>query len=470
MPKIENLPYPIVILIHIILGAAIVTVPFLAKILVLVVMGYLLLRILNNSDRNNEVLLACIYFVCVEVFFKMTKAMPLYEMGKYFVLICVVLGILLKGFSLKSSFYVIYILTYIPAIFVAAENIAIDESLRKSIAFNLAGPVILGVVAIYCYNRKISREKLLNLFGLGAAALAMMAVYVVFSAPSVEEIDFNAASNATASGGYGPNQVSTAFGIGIFLTFARFILIKKLSHNLIDLSLFLIFTYRGYLTFSRGGVLTAFVMIAAFIFTITILYRSGFRKSFIPKFILIGAGVVLAFAYTSVVTGGMVDNRYANKNSLGEEKEDLTTGRGELASLEIQAFLENPVLGIGAGMSKYYRLRKAGIGGASHNELTRTLSEHGSIGVLSIAMLVFIPLFYRLGDRSNIFFYSFLIFWFATINHSAMRIAAPSFIYGLALLRFLPPDKKSLKDEEGKDEFVELIKERKLLSPRRLKT
>lgn len=31
-------------------------------------------------------------------------------------------------------------------------------------------------------------------------------------------------------------------------------------------------------------------------------------------------------------------------------------------------------------------------------------------------------------------FYAFLAFWFATINHSAMRIAAPGFIYGLSLL------------------------------------
>jgi hypothetical protein len=40
---------------------------------------------------------------------------------------------------------------------------------------------------------------------------------------------------------------------------------------------------------------------------------------------------------------------------------------------------------------------------------------------------------------------SFLIFWFLTINHSAMRIAFPGFIYGLsvAVITF-----KEMKEED----------------------
>jgi hypothetical protein len=30
---------------------------------------------------------------------------------------------------------------------------------------------------------------------------------------------------------------------------------------------------------------------------------------------------------------------------------------------------------------------------------------------------------------------SFLIFWLLTINHAAMRIAAPAFVYALSLLK-----------------------------------
>lgn len=465
MFKIEHLPYPLLLAIHFAIGVSCVFAPVIAKVLVYLVIIYLLIRIFQNSDRNNEVIMACLYFVCLEVFFRMVKSTPVYEVGKYVVLIFSIIGIYVKGFSLRSSWYVIYILLFIPSILVAAERIDIDESLRKAIAFNLAGPVVLGVAAVYCFNREISKKQLLNFFGLAVAAILLMTGYVIFKAPDVSEITFSSASNAKASGGYGPNQVSTAFGIGIFLTFVRFILIKNLRTNAIDLLLFLLFTYRGYLTFSRGGVLTAFLMIGAFIATIVFLQSRNFKASFIPKFVLIGAGVLVAFFYSSVVTGGAIEYRYTNKDTIGREKEDVSAGRGELANLETQAFLENPILGLGAGMSKYYKLQKAGIEGASHNEVTRLLAEHGAVGVFSLGLLILVPLFYRLGDRSNILFYSFLIFWFATINHSAMRNASPSFLYALALLKIKEPE-IAKKDEES-EELIK-IRNQKSLNPSRI--
>ncbi|WP_169711506.1 O-antigen ligase family protein [Nonlabens spongiae] len=397
----------------------------------------------------------------------MTKSTPVHEIGKYFVLVCCIIGVYVKGFSLRSSWYVIYILLFIPSILVAAERIDIDESLRKAIAFNLAGPVVLGVAAVYCYNRKISKQQLLNFFGLGVAGIFAMTGYVIFKAPDLSEITFSSASNALASGGFGPNQVSTAFGIGIFLSFVRFIMIKNLWTNILDLFLFLLFTYRGYLTFSRGGVLTAFLMIGAFIGTIIFLQSRNFRASFIPKFILIGAGILIAFFYSSVVTGGMIENRYTNKDTIGREKEDVSAGRGELANLETQAFLEHPILGLGAGMSKFYKLKKAGIEGASHNEVTRLLAEHGAVGVFSLGLLILVPLFNRLGDRSNMLFYSFLIFWFATINHSAMRNAAPSFLYALALLKIKEPEIVKTDEEEEVNESPNL-RNQKVLNPSRI--
>jgi hypothetical protein len=56
------------------------------------------------------------------------------------------------------------------------------------------------------------------------------------------------------------------------------------------------------------------------------------------------------------------------------------------------------------------------------------------LGIIIIVILVFKPLDMRFANKGNYFFYAFLVFWFATINHSAMRIAAPGFVYGLALL------------------------------------
>ena len=130
----------------------------------------------------------------------------------------------------------------------------------------------------------------------------------------------------------------------------------------------------------------------------------------------------------------MIENRYANKDALGREKEDISTGRGNLISFEIDEFLNNPILGVGVGKIKELREQKEGILSASHNEMSRILSEHGLFGVTALLILLLTPLFFRFKNKSNIFFYSFYFFWFLTINHSAMRIAAPAFVYGLCLL------------------------------------
>jgi hypothetical protein len=215
-------------------------------------------------------------------------------------------------------------------------------------------------------------------------------------------------------------------------------------------------------------VLTGFIMIVLFLVTVTVFTSKNFRLSFVPKLGMIFIGVVLAWGYTVNVSGGQIENRYTGVNARGVEKEDLSSGRGDLIGLEVQAFMENPILGIGAGMVKYYRAKKTGIEAASHNELSRLIAEQGIIGILSILLLLVVPLFYRLGNKSNVYFYCFMAFWGATINHSAMRIAAPSMLYGLALLRFEQPTKKLKRNEEEPDELIELMREKKLLPKRRV--
>jgi O-antigen ligase len=154
---------------------------------------------------------------------------------------------------------------------------------------------------------------------------------------------------------------------------------------------------------------------------------------------------VCIWLYTVSQTSGMIENRYLNRNASGVEKSDITTGRKDLINSELQAFLENPILGIGVGKSKNYRLEKTGINAASHNELSRLLSEHGLLGIFSFLILLLTPLVFRIQKRNNIYFYSFLTFWFLTINHSAMRIAFPSFVYGLSLLDVNFERKKKVK-------------------------
>jgi len=92
---------------------------------------------------------------------------------------------------------------------------------------------------------------------------------------------------------------------------------------------------------------------------------------------------------------------------------------------------------MGVGSGKFKRLEKTGAIIASHNEMSRLLGEHGMIGVLILLMLIIIPLInaWNQPTFAKALLGAFFIFWFLTINHSAMRVSFPGFIYGLSLIR-----------------------------------
>jgi hypothetical protein len=117
---------------------------------------------------------------------------------------------------------------------------------------------------------------------------------------------------------------------------------------------------------------------------------------------------------------------------------------------ELDGFITNPFFGIGSSRAKDQRIEEDGQGVTSHNEISRTLAEHGMLGVIILIILLFKPLELRAGNRRNYYFYALLAFWFATINHSSMRIAAPAFMYALALLN-LTHDKRPIHRKQLKE-------------------
>ena len=142
----------------------------------------------------------------------------------------------------------------------------------------------------------------------------------------------------------------------------------------------------------------------------------------------------ITWSYTSFLTDGLINKRYTSKNAQGIEKKDILSGRTELAGDEIKMFLDNPIFGIGVGKGTEIRTEKNGYITASHDEITRMLAEHGSLGIVALLILFFLPLIFHIENKQNIFMFCFFMFWLLTINHAAMRTASTSFIYALALL------------------------------------
>ena len=429
--------YLFLILVHLLLGVVIYAAPFVAKLY-----GYFILFggiyfVVKTRNRNNEVLLAAAYIVGSEVFLRMTGGNPNHEFSKYGVMLFLSMGMYYSGFSKNAVPYWIFLILLVPGIIIGTQTLNLTTlNIRKTILFNISGPICLGFAALYCYNRKIRIEEVNNLLLVMGLPIISCAMYLILFTPDLKDALNGTGSNGLTSGGFGPNQVATALGLGMFLFFSRIILASSTKlFFAINLFLVLNITYRGLITFSRGGMITGFAMIlilVAYLYKIS-KYRGKVKLNYLVVIIAITMSAI--WVYTESQTGGLIGKRYNNQDALGRTKKSKFTGREEIAAGEINAFIANPFFGIGVAKGTEYRLEQTGDVVASHNEITRMLAEHGSLGVAMLLILFFTPIFLYLDNKQNIYLFCFLLFWLLTINHAAMRTAAPSFVYALSLLK-----------------------------------
>src|SRR5690606_7025803 len=375
--SVRKFTYMQLLMLQISIALAVYFFPFSSKILFVAIAGLLLFWIIINSNKNDEALIAAAYIVGAEVFFRMSKGLIFYESGKYLVILFLLFGLLYKGTSRQSIPYWIYLFLLIPGILFSAINLSHEVDVRKAVSFNLSGPITVGIVGVYCFFRKITTEKLHQIMLAALLPLVTLVFYLLIYTPSLQDSLMGTSSNFAASGGFGPNQVATVVGLGIIILFIRLFTVKSRLVNIIDAVLVIFFCYRGLATFSRGGMITAVICIIGFL-AVYFYYSDVYTKAkLFPKLFLVGALIAFTWVYTSLVTGGLIDKRYKNQDAAGRLKEDITTGRAEVMTSEIEAFLENPITGVGVGKVKEYREEQTGISIATHNEISRILSEHG---------------------------------------------------------------------------------------------
>jgi hypothetical protein len=440
--KINNQKYLYFVLIHIGLGVLFFLFKNISVLYGLLINVFGLLLVLKTQNNNNQVLYVTAYIVGSEVVLRMTGGTILYEYAKYSVIFFMFIGMLFSGLSKNALLYWIFLLLLIPGIIVATFTLDFNTDIRKTILFNISGPLCLGISSIYCFRRSITIEQLHNIMLCLLLPIITTLTYMFLYNPSIREVVKNTQSNFATSGGFGPNQVATIIGLGIFLLFARILFNSKEKKIIIvNILLLLIMTFRGIVTFSRGGIICAVVMI---IVLIVILFRvlkrdSKYKLTLMIVFSLIMLSII--WNYSSLQTNGLINKRYANKDVRGKLKSSLLTGREKIIKGELEMFYDSPIFGIGVGKGKENRVISSGGDViASHNEISRMLSEHGIFGILGLLILFFTPLFLYLNNRQHIYLIPFFIFWILTINHAAMRLAAPAFIYALALLNIYSLD------------------------------
>ena len=442
--KKEEISYLSLLLVHVFIGLLVYTVPFTAKLYGYSIFIFGTIFILKSSNKNNEALLVAAYVVGSEVFLRMTGGNPLYEISKYGVLFFLLLGMYFSGFSKKAFWYWIFLILLIPSVIIATFALDLGTNIRTRIAFNISGPLCLGIASIYTYKRNITLEQINRILLFMGLPIVTCMVYLTVYTPIIKDVITGTESNFQTSGGFGPNQVSTILGLGMFVFFSRVLLASK-TKLLVIINLFLALniSYRGFITFSRGGMITGLVMI--FILLAFLYIKSNDTGKAKLKFsvVLIVLAMLGVWMYASFQTGGLINKRYANQDAAGRVKASQFTGRENLVDEEIDIFLNNPLLGAGVGKVIEIRESETGKTAASHNEITRMLAEHGALGIIGLLILIFTPFVLYFEYKFNVFLLCFVTFWLLTINHAAMRTAAPAFVYALSLLiiRFESPAK-----------------------------
>lgn len=440
----KNNPYKAEIYLLITIGISLIMLfnSRLSTLYSVMIVMYGIYKIMANKNRDGAAHIFAAYVAGIEVLFRLNSGGFGYEYGKYAVVLLLGVGFLVEQRKKTLPFiFILFILCMLPSI--PSIDFPTFDLSRQYVSFNLSGPLSLAVSAIYFYRRRINIPQLRRLLLAMLYPIAAMSIFVYFKSGSLEEAKFTTESNFQTSGGFGPNQVSTIFGLGILIiAISYFLGIKLFKVKALNIILLLAFLVRGLATFSRGGMLSPIV---AIILTLVIMtFTDPNFKVRIGKvvyaFLIIGAIAVIGFNYVNDASEGLLEMRFKGESMYNKDKSNLFSGRLEIFDADIEIFKDNILTGVGPGMSSQVRMETQGIEAAAHIEYSRMLAEHGLFGILAMAIMVFFPVKYFFEQKSidnKILVIMCLSFVFITLGHAAMRTAAPGFVYGMAFLNII---------------------------------
>lgn len=391
------------------------------------------------TRRAGHVIFMLAYIASAETLWRMSRASLLWEYSKYAMVIIVAVALLFEWWTGKSrgdrsqqrvrSLLPLFLLvTLLPGAIIPVLQEGLGGA-RDALSFNLSGYLALVAVALYVWARRLSyRQTIAMLLGLLAPAISVASLAISNTAAYSDA--FVAASNWVTSGNYGPNQVSNVLGLGAL---AGVILVVMLRNSTGIRLLLLLVTFallgQAMLTFSRGGVYSFFISFVAFGFHLMSSPRARGRFLVLAA---VGLALLLAVVFPSLnnLTSGALAQRFADLD---------TTGRLEAAQADWQAFLDNPVTGVGVGLGDQYREEVLGVPLAAHTAYTRLLGEHGLFGIMTmLIMLIMFVVRYRGNEvglpRAIMSALGLIALTF--MIHSAMRMAIISFAFAIAMAAF----------------------------------
>jgi hypothetical protein len=381
-----------------------------------------------TTHHAHRVAVAAAYVCGCEILWRMLDTNLFYEVVKYEVAAILAIGILrFAPHPRRWGLPVAYFLLLLPSALLTFRELGLLGA-RSDLSANLAGPLVLMVAVLMFSQFELPWSAARRILWALVIPCSGIVAVGVLNIERTRDIEFAPGSNVVAAGGFGPNQVSGILGLAAFCA----VLIALWERRSLVLRVgavvgALAFTAQALMTFSRGGlvnlVLALFVVLIHYVLT-----PRRLAALLVPMLAL-----VLALAYVVIprldrFTDGQLVERVTDINP---------TNRAEIAEADIDAFKQEPVFGVGPGQAAERRISHLGRV-AAHTEFTRMLGEHGMFGATALLLLLALVVrHYRhavsLAGRA---WAAGLSVWALTqMSHTAMRVTAASFIFGLAAAR-----------------------------------
>jgi len=391
------------------------------------------LAIVLQRRGSERVAYVAMYIAGSEVLWRMTGAARegvFWEAGKYGTSFLFLLAIARSGRLRMPWLPFAYFAALLPSLLPVYMEYGILEA-RQSLSFNLSGPFALLASAWFFHRLHVRRDDLRTLLLSYLGPCCGIAFGALFGMAAAEKLEFGTGSNFQTSGGYGPNQVSAALGLGtVFALAYAQTAARTATERWGALAVAVGLLAQSVLTFSRGGLYNTVGALA--VGGVFLLRDPAQSVRYVLGVAAISTVFMLAvFPALNDFTGGRLEARFENTKG---------TGREEIAEGDLDVWREHFVLGVGPGMSRWYREHKTRR--MAHTEYTRLLAEHGVFGLLAIvamAAMAGLSVLRAPPGPSRAFVAATACWALLYMLHAAMRLALPSLLLGLCMMSLRLP-------------------------------
>lgn len=378
----------------------------------------------------------------LEVWARMSKAPYIpYECGKYYVLLASFVLLLYhvknRSFPPVNKVGLPILLFLLPGLLISLQYFD-----REQWVFNALPVIELAVLLLFISRERWSVDRFAKTIRFGILPIIPVVIFITLRSPSLSGLNFSLRANYETAGSFGTNQVATILGSGIVFTVILLIIkyplftFRWMSYVLIGY-----LSFRGLLTFSRGGMISALLSIVIALVPAMFASVTSFIRglSFIMGFGLI---TLVTFTIINNISGNKLLQRYMGETEgtiSGNRQKTLnviTSGRSKIMNADIEIFTQNIFAGVGPGRAQDLRSKYGAIeGSAAHTEFTRLLSEHGLGGLAVVLIMTIFPFVWvrrqASGTWRKVVISLFCLAVFSSF-HSAMRTNITVVCYAIA--------------------------------------